>query len=144
MIRVPAVLAALVLSSLVVLGAGCGDDSPSPTAPTPFTSTRLFSGSLAAQGSRFYSFQLLRAGIVDFTLVSVTGDVRGSTLATVLGLGSGRPNGTDCELTTSTSAAPGLTSQFSVALAPGTYCVKIFDIGNLTTTVNFAVRIVHP
>lgn len=141
---VPVTLAASVLS-LAFLAAGCGYDAPSPTAPSTLaTSTRIFTGSLPAQGSRFYSFQVFQAGVVNITLVSLTGDTRGTTLGTVLGLGSGRPNGPDCELTTSTSSPPGLTSQLSVALGPGTYCVKIFDIGSLTTTVNFAVRIVHP
>ena len=27
--------------------------------------------------------------------------------------------------------------------APGIYCVRVFDVGNLTVPVNFAVRIVH-
>ena len=42
-----------------------------------------------------------------------------------------------------TVTTTGLTSQLVNSLTPGTYCTRLYDIGNLRSTVNFAVRIVH-
>jgi hypothetical protein len=62
----------------------------------------------------------------------------------VLGLGVGAPLATDCNTTSSVNAAPGLTAQLTSTLSPATYCARIYDVGNLTASVNFTVRIVHP
>ena len=61
-----------------------------------------------------------------------------------LGLGLGTPVGTDCNLTQQTTTGPGLVPQLTASsVAVGTYCVKVFDVGNVTVPVNFAVRIDH-
>lgn len=132
-----------VFVGIAAIAAACSKDSASITSPSSTTGDRLtevFTGTVPVQGSRFYSFTVSNAGIVELTLVSLSLDGRGSTLTTAMGLGSGTPNGTDCDLTNSVNTAPGLTIQLRTAMAAGTHCVKVFDIGNLTTPVNFAVR----
>jgi len=126
------------------IAAACGQDSLGITSPSSTASDRLtgiFSGTVPVQGSRFYSFTLSNAGTVELTLASLSLGAQGSTLAMAMGLGSGTPNGTDCDLTNSVNTVPGLTIQLRTAMAAGTHCVKVFDIGNLTTAANFAVRI---
>jgi hypothetical protein len=65
-------------------------------------------------------------------------------LSSELGLGIGVPSGTGCALTQSITTTPALTAQLQHSSTPGVRCVSIFDIGNLTTQVNFAIRFVHP
>jgi hypothetical protein len=55
----------------------------------------------------------------------------------------GTPLGTDCTITNALPASPGLTSQLVNSLTPGIYCARVYDIGNLRTTIKFAIRIVH-
>jgi hypothetical protein len=102
---------------------------------------RVFTGTLAAQESAFYSFTLPQASGVFVTLASVTGlDTREGT-STPLRLGLGVPRGTGCALTSSTVAAPALTPQIREYLAPGVRCVSVTDPGRLPAPVRFAVRI---
>ncbi len=98
---------------------------------------------MAAEGARFYSFTVGEAGPVQITLVSLVPSTSGDTLNTAMGLGVGLPNGTDCETTKWVTTPPGLASQLTVPMAAGTYCTRVFDVGNLATTVRFVVRIVH-
>lgn len=132
--------------AFAVLGIGCGGDTTSPTdtSTAPPTTRELFHGTLSSRDSQFYSFTVASAGTGQITLVSlVTGGTAG-TISTAMQLGAGVPNGPGCEETTAVTAAPGLTSQLVLALAPGVHCAKLTDIGNLTTTASFVVRIVHP
>ena len=133
---------------LTCLAAACGSDA-TPTTPssttTPTTQTKVFAGSLEVGASSFYSFTPSQAGTVSVTLASLTvGTGTGVTSNVVMGLGVGVPAGTDCSLTTSVDTAAALVAQMSNAMSPGTYCVRIYDIGNLTEPVRFAIRIVHP
>lgn len=134
------------LLAFAALVAGCSDNTQNVTSPSSSGSgsiTLLFEGTLPPRGSSFYSFQVNQADIVSLTFASLTLGPRSTALTSVLGLGIGTPNGTGCDLTRSVNASPGLTSQLTTAMAAGTYCVKVTDIGNLTTPANFAVRIVQ-
>ena len=129
-----------------LLATACGnDDTSSTTAPTVVgPSTEIYAGTLAVQGSGFYSFTVGTSGLVSITLASLAATQPGPAVNKVLGLGVGAPLGTDCNVTNSVTTAPGLTAQLVNSLTPAIYCVRIYDLGNLTTPVNFAVRIVHP
>jgi hypothetical protein len=85
------------------------------------------------------------AGNVSVTLASVsTATTPGSSTNLPLGVGLGSPLATDCTLTSQTTTGPGLTPQLTGnSFSPAIYCVRIFDVGNLTVPVNFAVRITH-
>ena len=67
-----------------------------------------------------------------------------AALTTALGIGVGIPAGTGCARSTSQTTVPGLAAQLTVTLNPGTYCAAVFDTGNLTAAVNFAMRIRYP
>src|SRR6516162_7017707 len=134
----------LALALAVAACGGSSDTSTSPTTPGP--STELFEGKLQGAGdSMFFSFTVANAGNVDVTLASVTSTTTpGTSTNLVLGIGLGSPLGTDCNLTTQTATGPGLTSQLTGSnFSPAIYCVRVFDVGKLTTPVNFAIRIVH-
>jgi hypothetical protein len=146
------VLLCLALVAMVA-GAGCGDDD-SPTSPTDTSTTppattaeptisEEFTGSLPVGGVRFYSFDVTALGTVNITLDRV-GGVAGVPATIWVGIGVGTPDGTDCSTTASLSTQSGGGPHISTSLAAGTYCARIYDIGNLAAPAPFAVTIAHP
>jgi hypothetical protein len=141
----PLVNALALLAVVGLLTAACGNDDAATTPTTPSgPSTENFSGTLDVQGSSFYSFTTTTSGQVNITLASLVAARPGPALNNVLGLGVGAPLGTDCNVTSSVDTAPGLTAQLVTTLPPATYCARVYDVGNLTASANFTVRIVHP
>jgi len=134
----------LLLGLLGLFTAACGgDNTTTPSTPAGAT-TEVFSGTLAPQASAFYSFTVTAAGQVSITLASLVAVQPGPAQNTVMGLGVGQPSGTDCAVTNSVTTGPGLTAQLVNSLPAATYCARISDVGALTGSVDFAVRIVHP
>ena len=136
-------LMAAAAASALACGAGV-----SPSDPTSVTAgseiAEVFTGSLDKQGSSFYSFPVATAGPVNVTLVSLSTSTSGRPPQTaVMRLGFGVPAGTACEVTATAAASPALQAQFTRQSAAGTFCVEIRDIGNLTGTTTFVVRIAH-
>jgi len=138
-------LVLLVISA--ALAASCGNDTTttSPTTTSDVRNTETFGATLNVGQSQFYSFTTISPGTTDVTLVSVrpSGNTA-TTLSPVVGLGLGTPQATDCALSNAANTAPGLKAQLSVATNVSTYCVKIADIGNLTGSVDYTIRVVHP
>ena len=101
----------------------------------------MFSGTLAQRSASFYTFTVVQAGIVSVTLTSL-----GGSSAVAVALGIGAPNGTSsCAITSSNpTAIAGTTPQISVTELPGSYCVQISDVGNLTAPATFSITVVHP
>jgi len=140
-----ATTAVFFLGVIGVLTVACGSDNTPSTPTTPLLpSSEVFTGTLGAQGSSFYSFTVATSGNVSITLASLVPKAPGPAVNTVMGLGVGTPDGTTCAVTNSVTTAPGLTAQLVNSLTPATYCAKIYDLGQLTGPVDFAVRIVHP
>jgi hypothetical protein len=137
-----------IVFALALAAAACGGDSSTTTAPTTTAgpSTELFEGKLQSRGdSTFFSFTVATAGNVNVTLASeMTTTTPGSSTNVALGVGLGSPIATDCSVTSQTTTGPGLTSQLVGSnFSPAIYCVRVFDVGNLTVPINFAVRITH-
>jgi len=135
-----------VLALLVAaMGAACGG-SQSPTTPSTTTSSgssETFSGSLAVQGSSFYSFTVATSETVSVSLASLAPTATGPASTSVIHLGLGVPLGTDCSVTNVVDTAAGLAAQITAPISPDVYCVKISDIGNLAGPMNFVIRIGH-
>ena len=96
-------LLALVLAAAIT---GCGKDATTPTSATTtttgaaITATRLFSGTLAAKDTQFYSFTVAQDSGVFVTLASVTATDSRAATTTSVGIGLGVPRGTGCALST--------------------------------------------
>jgi hypothetical protein len=99
----------------------------------------------AGQGTVFHDFSVTRTSRVEVTLTSlqssnaavgldlglpsaVTGLV---TCAAVLGSGS--------TVTVRASSTPHITG----TILPGTYCVSVYDVGNLTDAVEYTITVAH-
>ena len=146
--RTVRVIVAFAAALAVAVVSACGGSNSSTTSTTPTVvagpSTESFEGTLTRNGSSFFSFTVQATGDAFVMLASVTSTTApGSSLNTILGLGLGTPLGTDCVVTTSVLAFPALQSPLVSNLTAGVYCVRVYDVGNLTGNVNFAIRIVH-
>ena len=139
----------LVAATLVV--SACGDDtatSPTDTSTTTTTTvaspttTELFAGRVPVGGATFYSFSVIENGTVNVTLADVGGFNVPSTVW--LGLGIGTPAGEDCTAATTINTAAGSAVHLTGTYAPGVYCVRVWDIGNLVAVAAFNVTIAHP
>ena len=133
--------------SIALLGPACTESPTEPTSPTettPTITTLLFSGTLAASGSRFYSFTASRDGTASATLASVTAGPRAAAADVPIGLGIGRPAGVGCSTITSVNTVAALTTQLQHGVEQGVYCVTVYDPGALAGPVNFVVRFSFP
>jgi hypothetical protein len=134
---------------LLTLTSACSKDD-SPTAPTDTSTSTVaaptisesFAGTLPVGGARFYAFTVVEYGTVNVTLTSVGGPNVPSTLW--LGLGIGTPTAQECTTSTAVNTQSGSSPQVTGTYAPGIYCARVTDIGNLVAPAAFAVTIDHP
>jgi hypothetical protein len=136
---------------LVLVAAGCSDDTSTPTSSTPTTTTpsvaaatiaEEFTGTVRVGSAAFYSFSTSLNGTITVTLTSVGGVNVPSTAW--MGIGIGIPNAEDCAVSTSANTPPGASAQLTGTFSPGVYCARIYDIGNLAAPATFAITIAHP
>jgi len=128
--------------ALGVLTASCGSDTPTPTTPTTPTgpTTSIFASRLTPGGAVSRSFGATATGTITVMLTNAAGP------STVLGLGIGVPTTglAKCALSTAIRTAPGSAPQISAAVDAGQYCVTVYDLGTLTTPIDFSVTLVYP
>jgi len=131
----------LMMAALPLCGA-CGSSSDSSTtAPSLVTTTEDFTATLAQLGSMTHAFSVAAAGTVEVKLTDV------EPLAT-MGLGVAvTTGGTACggDIAQNNNAKSGTTALTGTA-AVGSYCVRVFDAGNIPvdTLVTYTVEVTHP
>jgi hypothetical protein len=135
-------LTALLVLVLSALASGCGSSSSSSPSDSTGLKTENFSGTVPVKGSDFHQFTTTLTGEVDVTLSSVTPAVN-------MGVGVGTTDGTTCTLllgasTPSNGVAAGTNAQLAGIVSAGTFCVQIYDVGNLTSAATYSVTVVHP
>ena len=138
---------AAALIAALMMSVGCDDSPTSPDAATTTTTTSsvVFEGTLAMNGSAFYSFNISQAGIVSTNLASLVLVGHREALTVPVRIGVGIPKGEGCALAQSTDVAPALIAQLNAPLSStGIYCVGISDIGALTASAVFSIRFSHP
>ena len=137
--RLP-VLAFLLVMAAALAGASCGDDNTTtPTSPTPVYVTDTFSGTVEINGTARHTFAAKTPGSIVIALTTLAPD---STLQ--MGIGLGTWDGTACAIVLQTGSAS-QSSQFSASTtSAGNYCVTIFDVGNLTSSADYAISVTHP
>lgn len=116
---------------------------PSQVRQLPITSTastQVFTGTLAPAGSQTFAFTIGSAP-VRVSLGSLT-DADGTPLSQSLRLTFGIPQGTGCGPIQAATTRTGLSTQLQVNVSGGTYCVSVEDIGQLSSTATFGVRII--
>lgn len=136
------VLSPFMIAVLALFLVACGSESTStPTTPTPATSTDTFTATMDQLGSVTHPFTVAATGPVQIGLTSV------EPLATMaLGV-SITAGGASCgnAIAQNTNARSGTTALSGTA-TPGSYCVRVFDAGNIpaASSVTYTIEVTHP
>jgi hypothetical protein len=133
-----------VLLLMAVVSLGCDNSSSStPTTPTVPLTNVTFTGTVDPGGSSTNTtFVVATSGEVDITIVSL-----GPPANIIMGLAVGIPSTTDTSCAAPASAGQNVQASATPlvgTLSAGTYCVKIYDVGYQTATINYTVTVAHP
>jgi len=118
--------------------AGCGDDDP-PTAPVeaPIEISETFTGTLTLLGASMHTFTTERAGQAQVQIESLAPDS-----AAVVSLIFGTWNGNNCQVVLIKDDATTDSSLVGNA-SPGSFCVRVSDIGRLTEPTAYTITVLH-
>ena len=129
------------LLALVMATAGCGDDNTptTPTEPTPTAVTETFTGAINRNGAATHNFVVSRSGRIDATLTTV-----GPDSTTIIGLSLGTLNAAGaCQTVLSNDRATQGTTVSGNGGAAGSFCVRVYDVGNITDNVDYLITVTH-
>ncbi len=130
---------ALVLP-LAMFAAACeGDLAKIPTTPDPVTVTETFTGTININGAATHAFFTSATGTVTATLLSL-----GENPPAAIGLSMGTLSGSTCSqvLTNDKAVVTSIVSG-TVTTLGGSLCVRIYDVGSLTESVPYEIRVEH-
>jgi len=124
---------------LTALAAACGDDTPttSPTTSTPTAITETFEGTLTVNCATTYPFVVVQAGLASAVLTTLLPD--GATV----GVSLGTWNGQSCQVILANDSATQNASVVGEARSAGNFCVRIHDVGKLTTPADYLLTVTH-
>jgi hypothetical protein len=134
-------MASLLVASVTLAACGGGTDTPTTAAtPAPEIKTETFTGTVSPSGAPYHPFTVVAQGAITATLVSVSPQT-----TITMGFGVGTVSGSSCALITgaySESAKSGYA--LSGTIAAGSYCVVLYDIGNLSAANDYVITVSHP
>jgi hypothetical protein len=137
---------AILLAVAVLATGACSNDTLSSltTPTTPLTFTDTFTGTLSQNGSFTHSFTTASLGAVSASIVNLQ-----PTSSQIVGLSLGVWNGTACSTSPATggSSSDIATSGSSITLnatAAGSLCVRLYDVGFITSPVLYTLQVTHP
>jgi hypothetical protein len=128
-------LAPLALAGALLVGGCAGTDTTDLTGPS---TTDTFTGTLAASGSATFGVTVKTNGELDLSLTTLAPQ----TTITV-GLGIGTPQAGQCALITAAENSK-VGTILPAEVAPGNYCVIIYDVGNVQGLDSFTLSVLHP
>ena len=111
--------------------------STTPTNIATPASLDVFSSTVGIQGSATHQMAVFFNGTTTVTLVS-------AGASSTIGLGFGAWDGQACRLNTALITAASANPLISVPVDPGNYCLRVFDVGQLTAPILFTLDTVHP
>jgi len=133
----------IVLVALVALAGACGTTTTVPT-PVINTITETYSGTLIPASAGTFSFTTLTGGTIVATLTTLGPD---NTKTVGFSLGTFVAASNTCTVILDNAAAPQAFVFNATASSIGTYCVRIYDNGNVTTDkvpYTFTITVAHP
>ena len=131
---------ALLLAALMLAASACSNNAiTAPTLVSPCPCTDTFSNTLSANGAFTHTFTITNLGSVTASIVSLA-----PTSSQIVGFGLGVWNGTSCTMASSSDVATtGSTINLNASSA-GILCVRLYDVGFITTPVLYTLQLVHP
>ena len=132
-------ISASVLVFACSLAVGCDDDAV-PTTPVepPVQVNETFSGTLNLFGADIHTFTTLQTGRAAATITSLAPD-SGARVSFMFGTW----NGQFCTVTFVKDDATTGTAFEGNASGPGSFCVRIADIGLLTAPTEYSITVSH-
>jgi hypothetical protein len=125
-------------ASLLTLVSACGSGTTTPTSVSPPEVTDTFSGTLAAGGSAFDTFTIAATGPITVTVVSLSPQT-----TITMGVGIGTPSAGSCVVAQSQeNVKVGVPLQGT--FDPGSYCVLLYDLGNISGSDAYTITVQHP
>jgi hypothetical protein len=130
-----------ILAVALALGAAaCGNSTTTaPTPTTPVTVTDTFAGTLTPNGAASYTFTTATSGTVTATIATLSPN---STL--VVGLALGTWSGNACQLTLTKDSSTQSSFLIGQASQASTFCVRIYDVGNVVDPASYEIQVNHP
>jgi len=116
--------------------AGCGS---SPAAPSKEQVTDTLTGTLNATNTNVHTFTATGSGDIILTL-----DRLDPTPTITIGIGLGTVSNGSCSLQFANETFRVGTVWTNGVGSAGSYCVAVYDIGNLTQPVTYSITLVHP
>jgi hypothetical protein len=140
------VLGLLLLGVCAAFSISCDNgssDTTTPTSPSATLVTENFTGTVDVGGESNNPFNVTASGGQVNVILTAAGPP--ATIYMGIGVGTWTASTTTCTLLTNgyTLAPAGSTAQLSGTLNAGAYCVKIFDAGNETAQISYAVTVTH-
>lgn len=128
------------LLALALSGAACSSNTTtSPTTTTTPTSyTDTFTGTLTKNGATNFQFSVAAAGSVFATLSSV------ADTSTQVGLSLGTWNGLNCSIVLANDNALQGTTVTGTVTGTGTLCARVYDVGKVTSPLDYQITVIHP
>jgi hypothetical protein len=123
---------------VVLFAPACSDPQP-PATPTPVTPTitETFTGTLLPIGNNTHPFTVNQIGGLQVSLTNVTPSAS-------VGLAVGTPSGATCIPLSNLTVVASPTAQIvGTATIAGSFCVSVFDVGNLVEQVDYTVVVTH-
>jgi len=122
----------------------CNNNNPFLTQPTDTSTpavltTDTFDGSVTVNGGTTNPFIVNRAGTV--TAVVSALEPSDATVGFMIGTWTSQTN--SCQLVIVNDAAVAGNTLIGTASVPGNFCVRVFDAGKMTGSVNFQVQVTH-
>lgn len=140
---VPARLSRVAAALILVAGAAaCDDEGPTaPSTETPVTQNivETFSGLLGPNGAVTFPFAVAASGTVTAQITAVAPD---NTVA--VGFTLGTWSGTQCAAVISNDNAIEFTQLVGSAGSSGSLCLRIHDVGRLSSNLQFTMKVTHP
>jgi len=128
--------------SVALVAAGCdGEINNIPTTPDPVFVTETFTGTLTVNGAQTHNVFTSATGMVTATVTSL-----GETAPEKVGFSMGTLStiGTCTVVLHNDSAVVNSSLAGTVASLNGSLCVRVFDVGALTTPVDYTITVNHP
>ncbi len=123
-----------VVAAALAFAACGGSSTTNPNAPT---TTETFTGTVGVGGVDSHTFTVAQSGALTVTLTTLSPQ---STIT--VGLGLGVPSGTACTLSSTDNTAK-MGSVEQTTLAPGSWCVAIYDLGNVQGSDSYTLTVNH-
>jgi hypothetical protein len=118
-------------------GACGGSSTTTPTTPAAPITTETLTGAVLAGGVAFHTFTVAQQGTLTATLTSLSPQT-----TITMGLGIGTVSGTACSLLSSNETTK-VGTVLSGTIAVGSYCVQIYDIGNVQVSDDYTITLTH-